>query len=121
MLIEPAVVVQAPVEVGVAIATTGGSVSVKVTANSALAVLPAASVAVNVTTLSPGVNTTLAAIQLSEPAQIPLPPRSFDQVTLASSASSDAVPVTIMDRETVASLPPDAGLLMDMFGACLSE
>src|SRR2546428_12465075 len=61
-------------------ATVGGVMS-RVTVTLAVAVLPAASRAVTVTTFAPGWRTIALAVQLDVPLAVPLPPRLFAHVT----------------------------------------
>src|SRR3990172_7350500 len=85
-------VLKVAAEVGAVIATVGAVVSVKVTVRIAVAVFPAASRAVTVSTFAPGWRAMPVADQVVVPVAVPLPPRSFDQVTWVTATSSEAVP-----------------------------
>jgi hypothetical protein len=88
--------------VGVVIWIVGAWVSAaRVIVIVSTAVLPTPSVAVTVTTLSPGESTTAAMLQAVVPVAVPDPPRLFAQVTDATTRSSEAVPLTAMDDALV--------------------
>src|SRR5262245_61097914 len=87
-----AVVVYDAADVGAAIATAGAVPSVIVTVTLSVLLLPAASLAVTVMTLAPGFRTTPATVHAVVPEAVPLPPRSFDQVTCVTPNASEAVP-----------------------------
>ena len=76
---------------GDVIATVGAVVS-KVTVTLSVAVLPAASLAVTVSTFVPACRTIPLAVQLVVPLDVPLPPRLFAHVTCVTPTLSDAVP-----------------------------
>src|SRR2546422_466711 len=60
-----------------------------------VAVLPAASVAVTVSTFVPGCRTIPLAVQLVVPVAVPLPPALFVHVTWVTPTLSDAVPPSV--------------------------
>ncbi|PYM68547.1 MAG: hypothetical protein DME11_00055, partial [Candidatus Rokuibacteriota bacterium] len=73
-----------------ALETVRAKVGVKVTVNVSVAVLPAASVAVTVSTFVPGCRTIPLAVQLVVPVAVPLPPALFVHVTWVTPTLSDA-------------------------------
>ena len=75
-------------------ATVDGVAS-KVTVRLAVAVLPAASSAVTVSTFVPGWSTILLTVQVVVPLAVPLPPRLFAHVTWVTPMLSDAVPPSV--------------------------
>jgi len=78
-----------------ALETVRAKVGVKVTVNVSVAVLPAASVAVTVSTFVPGCRTIPLAVQLVVPVAVPLPPALFVHVTWVTPTLSDAVPPSV--------------------------
>ena len=82
-------------EVGAVIETVGAVVSLRVTVKLAVAVLPAASRAVTVSTFVPSWRTIPLAVQLVVPVAVPLPPRLFANVTWVTPTLSDAVPASV--------------------------
>ena len=77
---------------GEVIVTTGAVVSLNVTVSVSVAVLPARSRAVTVSTFEPVCSTIPLADQLVVPVAAPLPPRLFAHVTWVTPRASDAVP-----------------------------
>jgi hypothetical protein len=73
-------------------------VGVKVTVSAAVAVLPAASRAVTVSTFVPGWRMTPLAIQLVVPVAVPLPPWLFVHVTWVTPTLSEAVPPSVREE-----------------------
>jgi len=71
-----------------------------VTVNVSVAVLPAASWAVTVSTFAPGWMGTLA-VQLVVPVAVPLPPRLFTHVTWVTPTLSAAVPPNVREELVV--------------------
>ena len=82
-------------------ATVDGVVSLKVTVKLAVAVLPAASRAVTVSTFVPGWSAIPLAVQLVVPVAVPLPPRLFAHVTWVTPTLSDAVPPSVREALVV--------------------
>src|SRR5207247_4748710 len=80
---------------GAVIDTAGGVVSLNVTVKVSVAVLPAASRAVTVSTFDPGCRTIPLAVQLVVPVAVPLPPALFVHVTWVTPTLSDAVPPSV--------------------------
>ena len=83
------------------IATVGGVVSLKVTVKLSVAVLPAASRAVTVSTFVPGWSAIPLAVQLVVPLAVPLPPRLFAHVTWVTPMLSDPVPPSVREELVV--------------------
>ena len=77
-----------------------------------VAVFPAASRAVTVSTFAPGWSAIPVAVQLVVPLAVPLPPRSFAHVTCVTPTLSAAVPPTVSELAFVAYAPPFAGVLI---------
>jgi len=102
--------------VGVAIEIVGAVPSVMVTVAAALPALPAASLAVTVMTLAPGLSGT-EADQAVVPDAVPLPPWLFDQVTCMTPTRSAATPVNV----TVLLVVEGEGVAIDTVGATTSE
>ena len=82
-------------------ATVGGVVSLKVTVKLAVAVLPAASCAVTVSTFVPGWSAIPLAVQLVVPVAVPPPPRLFAHVTWVTPTLSDAAPPSVTKERVV--------------------
>ncbi len=78
-----------------ALETVRAKVGVNVTVKVSVAVLPAASVAVTVSTFVPGCRTIPLAVQLVVPVAVPLPPALFVHVTWVTPTLSDAVPPSV--------------------------
>ena len=78
-----------------ALETVRAKVGVKVTVKMSVAVLPAASRAVTVSTFDPGCRTIPLAVQLVVPVAVPLPPALFVHVTWVTPTLSDAVPPSV--------------------------
>ena len=81
-------------------ATIGGVVS-RVTVTLAVAVLPAASCAVTVSTFVPSWRAIPLAVQLVVPVAVPLPPRLFTHVIWITPTLSDAVPPSVREELVV--------------------
>ena len=81
-------------------ATVGGVVS-RVIVKLAVAVLPAASRAVTISTFVPGRSAIPLAVQLVVPVAVPLPPRLFTHVTWITPTLSDAVPPSVREELVV--------------------
>ena len=77
------------------IATVGGTASTPLTVTLAVAVLPAASDAVTVSTFVPSWMGIPLAVQLVVPVAVPLPPRLFTHVTWVTALLSAAVPPSV--------------------------
>src|SRR5436190_736268 len=93
-LIPAGLLVTVPVPVP-ALETVRAKVGVKVTVKMSVAVLPAASRAVTVSTFDPGGRTIPLAVQLVVPVAVPLPPALFVHVTWVTPTLSDAVPPSV--------------------------
>ena len=76
---------------------TEGAVVSKVTVRLAVAVLPAASCAVTVSTFVPDWSAIPLAVQLVVPVAVPLPPWLFVHVTWVTPTLSDAVPPSVKE------------------------
>ena len=87
----------------------------------ALAVLPAASVVVTVSTFVPACSTMPLAVQLVVPVAVPLPPRLFAHVTRATRTSSDAVPLSVNGEVVVVYVAADVGDVIASVGAVVSS
>src|SRR3989442_3752041 len=81
--------------VGEVIETVGGTASTPVTVKLAVAVLPAASCAVTVSTFVPSWMGIPLAVQLVVPLAVPLPPRLVTHVTWVTALLSDPVPPSV--------------------------
>ena len=88
-------------EVGEVIVSVGAEVSVRVTVKAPIAVLPAASRAVTLSTFVPSWRTMPLAVQLALPVAVPPPPRLFAHVTWVTPTLSKAVPLSMMDEAPV--------------------
>ena len=75
--------------------TVGGMASTPLTVTLAVAVLPAASCAVTVSTFVPSWMGIPLAVQLVVPLAVPLPPRLLAHVTWVTPTLSDAVPPSV--------------------------
>jgi hypothetical protein len=118
-------VVMAPLVVGDVMLTVGRVVSetvvVRVAVSVAVAVFPAASRAVTVTTFVPASSGIPAALQLAVPVAVPLPPRSLTHVTCVTPTLSDAVPPTVSVVAVVVSAPVVVGEVIAIVGRVVSE
>ena len=83
---------------GAVTAIVGEVVSLRVTVRLAVAVLPAASRAVTVSTFEPSWRAIALAVQLLVPVAVPLPPRLFTHVTCVTPTLSEAVPWRVSDE-----------------------
>src|SRR3990172_6494978 len=88
--------------------TVGGVASAS-TVSVAVPVLPAASRAVTVSTLVPGWRVIPLADQVVVPVAVPLPPRSFAQVTRVTPMLSVVVPPRLSGLAPVVCVPDDVG------------
>jgi hypothetical protein len=82
---------------------------VEVTLNVFVPLFPAASDAVTVITFAPSWRTIPGALHVFTPEQVPLPPRSFVQVTFFTPTLSEAVPDMDCFRLFVVQVAPDVG------------
>src|SRR5207249_1188337 len=100
---EELVLLDADPVLGEVIVTVGGMASTPVTVKLAVAVLPAASWAVTVTTFVSSWMGIPLAVQLVVPVAVPLPPRLFAHVTWVTPTLSAAVPPSVRgeDRKRV--------------------
>ena len=80
----------------------------------------AASRAVTVMTFDPLRSVTPEIDQLAVPVAVPLPPRSFVQVTCVTPTLSDAVPPRFMEAEAVLYVDPEVGDEIVIAGFVLS-
>src|SRR3972149_4854214 len=101
-------------------ATVGPVVSVKVTVRVLLLLFPAASHAVTVRRLVPGRSAMPLADQVVVPVAVPLPPRSFIQVTWVTPTLSDAVPLRVSEGNPVLSVGFEVGKVMATLGGVRS-
>ena len=81
---------------------------------------PAASRAVTVMTFEPVCSAMLATLQLVVPEAVPLPPRSFDQVTCVTPMLSDAVPPKLSALVALLWVEPEAGEVIVTVGTVVS-
>ena len=109
-------------DVGAVMDTLGGVVSggEKVTVRVSVAVLPAASRAVTVSTFDPAWRAMPLAVQDVVPEAVPLPPRLFVQVTWVTPTLSEAVPPRVRGLVLVLYVELDVGAVMETLGAVLS-
>src|SRR4249919_3231656 len=99
---------------------TGACPSVRVTVRTPLAVLPAASRAVIVMVLAPGLRATVPVDQLVVPVATPEPPWLFDQRTSLTPTLSAAVPLSANDVAAVEYVAAVVGCAMPTVGTCAS-
>src|SRR2546429_8762078 len=99
--------------------TVGGVVST-VTVSVAVAVLPAASCAVTVSTFVPSWRAIPLAVQLVVPLAVPLPPRLLAHVTWVTPTLSDAVPPSVRGELLVLYVDAVVGAVMAMVGGVVS-
>jgi len=88
--------------------------------STSVAVLPAASRAVTVTTLAPACNTIPAAVQAVVPVAVPLPPRSLLHVTCVTPTLSAAVPPTVSGLAGAVYVTSVVGVVITTVGAVVS-
>src|SRR3970040_1990113 len=100
--------------------TEGCVVSVSVTVKLSVAVLPAASRAVTVSTLVPNWRTIPLAVQLVVPLAVPLPPWLFAHVTWVTPTLSEAVPPSVRSELLVLSVGAAVGEVIVTVGAVVS-
>jgi len=100
-------------------ASTGATLNV--TVNTSVETLPAESRAVTVTLLRPLCSAIAPVFQVVVPAAIPLPPRSFAQVTCVTPTPSLAEPLTVTEDEVVVNVAADVGLVIVTTGAVVSN
>src|SRR5438034_5046279 len=96
--------------------TVGGMASTPLTVTLAVAVLPAASWAVTVTTFVPSWRAIPLAVQLVVPLAVPLPPRLLAHVTWVTPTLSDAVPPNVRGELLVLYVDAVVGAVMAMVG-----
>jgi hypothetical protein len=92
-------------------------VDVSVTVKLAVAVFPAASRAVTVSTFTPVCRVIPLAVQLVVPVAVPLPPRSLTHVTCVTPIASDAVPPSVSVGLLVLKVGFVVGAVMVTVGA----
>src|SRR5437867_1723402 len=97
-------------------ATVGGMASTPLTVTLAVAVLPAASWVVTVTTFVPSWMGIPLAVQLVVPLAVPLPPRLFTHVTWVTASLSDAVPPSVGRERVVQGDEAEVGEVMVTVG-----
>src|SRR5436853_2854172 len=106
--------------VGVVMAMVGAMASTPITVRLAVAVLPAASCAVTVSTFVPSWRTIPLAVQLVVPLAVPLPPRLLAHVTWVTPTLSDAVPPSVRGELLVLYVDAVVGAVMAMVGGVVS-
>src|SRR5207244_4718996 len=99
----------------------GAMASAPVTVALAVAVLPAASCAVTVSTFVPSWRAIPLAVQLVVPLAAPLPPRLLAHVTWVTPTLSDAVPPSVRGELLVLYVDPVVGAVMAMVGGVASS
>ena len=109
-----------PPAAGAVIETVGCMASTPVTVRLAVAVLPAASCAVTVSTFVPSWRAIPLAVQLVVPLAVPLPPRLLAHVTWVTPTLSDAVPPNIRGELPVLYVDAEVGEVMAMMGGVVS-
>jgi hypothetical protein len=119
---EELLVVWVGLEVGEVMITVGTVVSGKdnVTVKVSVAMLPAASRAVTVSTFDPGWRTIPVAVQLVVPVAVPLPPRLFAHVTWVTPMLSDAVPPSVRGELLAVKVGFEVGEVMVAVGGVVS-
>src|SRR2546422_476277 len=100
--------------------TVSVKVDVRVTVKLAVAMFPAASRAVTVSTFTPTWRVIPLAVQLVVPVAVPLPPRSFAHVTCVTPTVSDAVPPRVRVGLLVLKVGLGVGVVMVTPGAVAS-
>ena len=103
-----------------ALETVSVKVGVKVTVKLSVAVLPAASRAVTVSTFVPDWRTIPLADQLVVPVAVPLPPRLFAHVTWVTPTLSAAVPPSVRGVVVVLWVEAEVGEVMVTVGGVVS-
>src|SRR5207253_1536917 len=104
-------------EVGAVMAMVGARASTPVTVRLAVALLPAASCPVTVSTCVPSGRAIPLAVQLVVPLAVPLPPRLLAHVTWALPASLAIFPPNVSGELLVLYVDAEVGAVMAMVGA----
>jgi hypothetical protein len=100
-----------------ALETVKVTVDVRVTVRLVVAVFPAPSRAVTVSTFTPVCRVIPLAVQLVVPLAVPLPPRSLTHVTCVTPTASDAVPPSVSVGVLVLKVGFVVGVVMVTVGA----
>ena len=114
-------VLYAEPEVGDVMATAGELVSLTVTVNVSVAVLPAASRAVTVSRFDPVWRAIAPVLQVAVPLAVPLPPRLLVHNTCVTPMLSDAVPWSVSEEPVATNVEFEVGEVMITAGTVVSD